>query len=256
MELARVLMSWNVTLVGTVRKNKKFLPRNMQPTKERPVYSTNFANHRDATVCSYVSKKMKAIVLLLSMNMSGEIAETLSAKSEIINYYNKTKGRVNTLDKMLSEHTVKRKTLRWPLAFIYKMIDVTGKERYIIHRGHNPSFRKKDQRRKFLKERANMLCLSLIEACSNSRMLMRNHFLGGAAEMLLGRRIVAQPENAVVARAPHGSRGSTSIVGSCCVCRDQIGKQHKTTKSCVVCRKPVCNEYLVSKTMCIFYEND
>ena len=126
MELARVLMSWNMTLVDAVRKNKKFLPKNMLPTKERPVYSTNFANHCDATVCSYVSKKMKAIVLLLPLNMSGEVAETLSAKPEIINYYNKTKGGVNTMDKMLSEHIVKRQTLRWPLAFFYNMIDVTG----------------------------------------------------------------------------------------------------------------------------------
>ena len=85
---------------------------------------------------------------------------------------------------------------------------------------------------------------------------MRNYFLGGAAEMLLGRRIVAQPENAVVARAPHGSRESTPIVGSCCGYRDQMRKQHKTRKSCVICRKPVCNEHLVSKTMCILYEND
>ena len=37
-----------------------------------------------------------------------------------------------------------------------------------------------------------------IEARSNSRMLMRNHFLQGAVEMVLGRCIVASQENAVV----------------------------------------------------------
>lgn len=30
MELAKVLNSWNMTLVGTVRKNKRFLPNNIQ----------------------------------------------------------------------------------------------------------------------------------------------------------------------------------------------------------------------------------
>ena len=103
MELARALKSWNMTLVGTVRKNKRFLPRNMQPTKKRPNYATNFAYHRDATVCSYVPKKKKAVVLLSSMHMSGEVVETLSAKPEIINYYIKTIGGVDTKDKMLSE---------------------------------------------------------------------------------------------------------------------------------------------------------
>ena len=79
MELSKVLNSWNMTLVGTVRKSKRSLPSNMQPTKKWPVYSTNFAYHRDATVCSYVPKKKKAVVLLPSMHMSQEVEETKSA---------------------------------------------------------------------------------------------------------------------------------------------------------------------------------
>ena len=177
MELAKVLNSWNMTLFGTVRKNKKFLPSNMQSTKEKPVYSTNFAYHRDATVCSYVPKKKKAVVLLSSMHMSAEVEETQSAKPEIIKYYNKTKGGVDTMDKMLGEYTVKRRTLRWPLAFFYNMIDVTGLACYVIYREHNARFRAKDQRRKFLKELANRLCMASMEARSNNRMLMRNHFI-------------------------------------------------------------------------------
>ena len=56
-ELAKVLKSWNMILIGAVRKNKRLLQRNMQPNKERPVSSTNCAYDRNATVCSYVSKK-------------------------------------------------------------------------------------------------------------------------------------------------------------------------------------------------------
>ena len=59
-----------MTLVGTVKRNKTFLPCNLQPTKERPVYSTKLAYHGDATVCSYVSKKKKY------MHMSGEVEKT------------------------------------------------------------------------------------------------------------------------------------------------------------------------------------
>ena len=69
--------------------------------------------------------------------------------------------------------------------------------------------------------------------------------------MVLGRRIVTPRENAAIARALHGSRGATPIVGSCCVCRDQKRKQRKTRKSCVICGQPVCNEHSVCKTMCI-----
>ena len=70
----------------------------MQPTKERPVYSTNFAYHRDATVCSYVPKKKKEVLILSFMYMSGEVKETQSAKLEIITYYYKTKGGVDTIN--------------------------------------------------------------------------------------------------------------------------------------------------------------
>jgi len=72
-----------MTLVGTVRKNKRFLPSNMQPDLERPVYSTNFAYHRDATVCLYDPTKNRSVVLLSSMHMMGEVDATETTKPEI-----------------------------------------------------------------------------------------------------------------------------------------------------------------------------
>ena len=78
---------------------------------------------------------------------------------------------------MLGEYTVKRRTLRWPLTFFYNVIDVTGWACYVINREHNARFRANDQGRKFLKEQAIMLCTPSIEARSNNRMVMRNHFL-------------------------------------------------------------------------------
>ena len=91
------------------------------------------------------------------------------------------------MDKMPGEYVVKRRTLRWPLAFFYNMIDVTGLAFYVIYREHNARFRAKDQRKKFLKELVNMLCMPSIEALTNGRMAMRNHFFRGAVEMVLGR---------------------------------------------------------------------
>ena len=256
MNLCKVLNSWNMTLVGTVRKNKRFLPSNMQPAKERPVKSTNFAYNHDATVCSYVPKKNKSVVLLSSMHMTGEVEETQAATPQIIRYYNKTKGGVDVMDKMLGEYTVKRRTLRWPLAFFYNMIDVTGLASYIIFREHNPRFRTKDQRRKFLKDLAKQLCMPAIETRSQNRMLSRNHFLRGAIEMVLGRRIVTASEAVAGPQVRHGSRGASPVVGSCYVCRDLKRKQRKTRKSCVVCVKPVCDEHSVAKTTCITCEED
>ena len=78
-----------------------------------------------------------------------------------------------------------------------------------------------------------MLCIPSMEARSNNWMLMRNHFLRDAVEMVLGRQIVTPRENAAVACAPHGSRRPTPIVGSGCVCRDQKSKQRNILEKAV-----------------------
>lgn len=52
LSLALILSSWLLTLVGTVRKNKKFLPASMQPHKTRKEFTTNFAFSKEVTLCS------------------------------------------------------------------------------------------------------------------------------------------------------------------------------------------------------------
>ena len=59
----------------------------------------------------------KQLCFYQSMHMSEKVEETQSAKPEILKHYNKTKGGVDTMEKMLGEYIVKRQTLRWPLAF-------------------------------------------------------------------------------------------------------------------------------------------
>ena len=46
----------------------------------------------------------------------------------------------------------------------YSMIDSTGLACYVIYREHNARFRAKDQRRKFLKDLANMQCMPSMDA--------------------------------------------------------------------------------------------
>ena len=60
---------------------------------------------------------------------------------------------------------------------------------------------------------------------------MRNHFIRGAVEMVLGRRIVTSRENAAVARAPHGSRGPTPIVAVVVSAETRRGNNEKPGKA-------------------------
>lgn len=50
----------DITKVRSVRENKKLFLINMQPNKEKPLYSTIFAYSRNSTIYSYVPKKTKA----------------------------------------------------------------------------------------------------------------------------------------------------------------------------------------------------
>ena len=112
MELAKVLNSWNMTLVVQSEKTKDFcLATCSLPRKGlfiQPILPT-IVMQQSVHMCQ---RRRKQLCFLLSMHMSAEVEETQLAKPEIIKYYNKTKGGVDTMDKMLGEYTVKRRTLR------------------------------------------------------------------------------------------------------------------------------------------------
>lgn len=50
--LAKYLISWNLTMVGTLRKNKKYIPKEMVPSKNRKEFSSLFGFHEEVTICS------------------------------------------------------------------------------------------------------------------------------------------------------------------------------------------------------------
>lgn len=250
LQLARTLNSWKMTLVGTLRKNKAFLPPNMQASKDRPIYSTIFAFNKDATICSYVPKKNKSVILLSTMHTTGQVDDTTVAKPEIIKYYNQTKGGVDTMDKMLGEYTVKRRTNRWPLAFFFNTIDVGGLASYCIYKEHNPNFRATDQRRRFLKDLAHDMCLPAIQMRSLIPKVVGNYFTRQSLEMVLGRQIIEPIVTPAGEQPRRDASGRVMVVGSCQICRELKLKQRKTRKACKSCCKPVCNEHSVDQTIC------
>lgn len=82
-------------------------------------------------------KKNKAVVLLSSMHMSWEEVRSQVMKTKIIQYYNKTKGGVDTMDKLLGEYTEKHLIISWSLAFFYNMIQITDLALHFIYREPN-----------------------------------------------------------------------------------------------------------------------
>ncbi|XP_046406298.1 piggyBac transposable element-derived protein 3-like [Ischnura elegans] len=99
--LAKFLLSWDLTIVGTLKKNKPYIPPAMAASKTREELSTVFGFHEKVTMCSYVPKRNKAVIMLSSMHQDAKIGDAAKKKPEIIEFYNWSKAGVDTMDKML-----------------------------------------------------------------------------------------------------------------------------------------------------------
>src|SRR5215469_13131144 len=76
---------------------------------------------------------MEKLVLLLSSKHSQPIVSEVNGKPEIIEFYNITKGSVDTFDQMCSAYSCSRRTRRWPLYIFYGMVNACSISSWIIH---------------------------------------------------------------------------------------------------------------------------
>lgn len=137
LKLATYLLDKKITLLGTMRKNKREIPPEFLPHKNREIESSLFGFQKQATLVSYVPKKNKSVILLSTMHDFAEIDDTTN-KPEIILAYNKTKGAVDTVDQMCGAYSVSRITKRWPVALFFVMLNIAGVNAQILYfKKHN-----------------------------------------------------------------------------------------------------------------------
>ncbi|CAK1581579.1 unnamed protein product [Parnassius mnemosyne] len=157
-----LLTNHNLTVVGTLRKNKPEIPSEFK-RKGLQVHSTAFGYKPTETLLSYCPKKDKTVLLLSTMHNEGIIDETSEKKiPEIIIFYNKTKGGVDVVDKLIGTYTVARVCYRWPLRLFFTMLDVGAVNAHIILNTVNPNNR--IGRKLFLKTLAFELCRPQLES--------------------------------------------------------------------------------------------
>ena len=132
LQLGRELLRRKLTLVGTIRKNRTELPTAFTVTKGRKLFSSMYGFQRDSTIVSYCPKKNKVVTLLSTMHNDKGIESPGETKPEIIQYYNSTKGGVDTMDQMVRYYSTKRMTRRWPMVVFFNMIDISAMNAIII----------------------------------------------------------------------------------------------------------------------------
>lgn len=125
-KLAIDLAKKDTTIVGTVRLNKRELPKSfssIEKAKKRGVNTAVFCFSGPCELVSYTTKNSKNVCLLSTAHATEQLNDR-TKKPTVIHDYNAHKGGVDTFDKMLRAYTCKRKNLRWPVLLFFNMIDV------------------------------------------------------------------------------------------------------------------------------------
>jgi hypothetical protein len=239
--LAKELGTENITLIGTLRKNKPEIPVEFLSNKNRPVGSTMFAFNDNLTLVSYVPKINKAVLLLSSKHHDLKV-DTENGKPHIILDYNKTKGAVDTVDQMCHKYSVRRGTRRWPLCVFYNMLDIAALNALVIWKEKNPDWNKNKRfkRRLFLEELGTCLISHLLEVRSQTSKFLHKDVQNAIAVMGYPRMEKALEEL---------NEASTDSKRKRCSFCDR-SKDRKTLNKCYKCSEPVCNEHSVKQLFC------
>lgn len=126
--LAETLLEKKITVIGTLRSNKREIPLQFRKFTKRELYSSIFAFRENMTLVSYASKKNKNVLALSTMHYGNDIDPSSGEqkKPDIITLYNVTKGGVDKVDEMVGRYTVARKTRRWPLRIFFHVVDTAA----------------------------------------------------------------------------------------------------------------------------------
>lgn len=232
-ELAVDMLAVRTTVVGTMRKNRRDIPKELLPSRAKEQFSSIFCFDDQLTLTSYVPKKSKAVILLSTMHHDDTVDPENDNKPEIILYYNSTKSGVDNFDHLVGQYTCKRKTRRWPMTLFYNIIDTSAVAAYVVWCCKHPEYNsgKTHKRRLFLVELAESLIQEqLIRRMSNPQAMQSGVKLAFSA---LG---YDQQRNTPQAAPLPGKK-------RCVVCPRTIDR--KTNVRCRECGHPCCQEHSV-----------
>ncbi|KAJ8898410.1 hypothetical protein PR048_003770 [Dryococelus australis] len=106
----KFLLVKDITIVGTVRKNKREIPTGFITTTQRADCSSIFVFREDRTLVSYAPTNKKNVLLISTMHHDAAIDNHTGNwnKPEIVTFYNSTKGGVDVMDKLCATYNTIR----------------------------------------------------------------------------------------------------------------------------------------------------
>lgn len=177
----------------------------------------------DITLLSYVPKKNKAVLLVSSMHHN-QNNDAQTDKPEIIEYYNSTKGGVDSLDQKCSIYSSSRRTRRWPMAIFFRVLDIASVNSFIAHQSYRNN--EKMNRYDYGKQLGMMLVMPEMK-----RKLQISNIPRDVRFSL--QRILQKDTSYCETVQAHGGTRTTCR-------RCPAKKERKTTHICIMCKTPIC----------------
>lgn len=126
--IAEWLRNRGLTVVGTLRSDRKGIPHEVKKTDGRDDKSTKYFYCEDinSLLISYVIKKKsgwKNVLVLSSMHKSVKVTNDERRKPDVIVFYDHTKGGVDIMDQMAGHYSTRCKTRRWTINSLCYVLD-------------------------------------------------------------------------------------------------------------------------------------
>lgn len=239
--LADKLLDHRTTIVGTMRRNRKYIPDAAKTVRGRRKKSAEYFKSDDKVICSYYDKGSKPVILLSTMHLCG--INDPCGLPEIVAFYNSTKKGTDDMDHVLRLHRSGRKSRRWPYAFVFNMVDVAMLNSSIIFKKLNRPDRDHQSNQFHIN-----FCLDvgyeLIDAHVRQNLNFKMNAKKRNAVELLGYTVPGYNYNSSAAT----SRIYSTKKGRCVPCGRTSDK--KTTMRCSTCEAFVCRKHSVSFVKC------
>lgn len=218
---------YNLRLLGTVRKNRRFVPPIM--LARRPPQTSFFAFNNVGTLVTYAKSKKTFVLLFSTMDVHKEALITPNDdgyRPEMNVLYNKTKSGVDHVDQLKNTYSVSRSSRRWPLTLFFSYLNIAGINGYITFKDatSNDEVTRKD----YLKH----LGLALVQEHAISRIKVRQTPLQIKRRLMELFRTEEDEDTRPPPPADHEER--------CYLCESRLNRKTKTR--CMNCTEFICKK--------------
>ena len=167
--LVVALLKVNLTLLGTIRCNRKEIPielRNKKRQRESSEFALDHENH--IMLASHIPQKNKNVIVLSSSHSGLQTFPEKANKPKLILDYNCGKKGVDKFDENVQMFTCRRRTVRWPLLIFFNALDVAAFCAYLLFKKDG----RKVSRKVFLKNLSKQLAHSsaVVRHTTNTRL--------------------------------------------------------------------------------------